>query len=107
MFKAIFLNKTDEGLHCELTELSEADLMEGDVTVKVEYSTLNYKDGLAITGKAPVVRHWPMVPGIDFGGEVIDSDHDDTSVMMNVARLPAKSRRFNGKNLAISTRTRE
>jgi len=77
MFKAILLNKTDEGLNCQLTELSEVDLMEGDVTVKVEYSTLNYKDGLAITGKAPVVRHWPMVPGIDFAGEVIDSNNDD------------------------------
>ncbi len=75
--KAILLNKTDDGLLSKLTEISESDLMDGDVTIKVEYSTLNYKDGLAITGRAPVVRHWPMVPGIDFSGEVLDSTHDD------------------------------
>ena len=56
-----------------ITELSEADLMEGDVTVSVEYTTVNYKDGLAITGKAPVVRRFPLVPGIDFAGTVIAS----------------------------------
>ena len=75
MFKAILLNKTDEGLQRELTLVADADLMEGDVTVNVEYSTLNYKDALAITDRAPVVRRWPMVPGIDFAGTVIESNH--------------------------------
>lgn len=75
MFNAILLNKTDEGVQRQLTTVSDDDLMEGDVTVKVEYSTLNYKDGLAITNKLPVVRHWPMVPGIDFAGTVSDSSH--------------------------------
>ena len=59
----------------EITEIPEDDLMEGDVTVAVEHTTVNYKDGLAITGKSPVVRHWPMVPGIDFAGTVTDSNH--------------------------------
>jgi acrylyl-CoA reductase (NADPH) len=57
--------------------MSEADLMEGDVTVAVEATTVNYKDGLAITGKAPVVRRWPMIPGIDFAGTVLSSTHGD------------------------------
>ncbi len=77
MFKAIVLNKTDKGLQRELTEVPDIDLMEGDVTVNVEYSTLNYKDALAITDRSPVVRHWPMVPGIDFAGTVIESSHAD------------------------------
>ncbi len=54
-----------------MTELTEADLMDGDVTVAVEATTVNYKDGLAITGKAPVVRRFPLIPGIDFAGTVI------------------------------------
>src|SRR5215210_7941613 len=53
--------------------MDDADLMDGDVTVHVEWSTVNYKDGLAITGKLPVVRRWPMIPGIDFAGEVLSS----------------------------------
>lgn len=77
MFKAILLNKTEKGLQRELTMVADTDLMEGDVTVNVEYSTLNYKDALAITDRAPVVRHWPMVPGIDFAGTVIESNHTD------------------------------
>ena len=84
MFKAILLNKTDEGLQRELTMVTDADLMEGDVTVNVEYSTLNYKDALAITDRAPVVRHWPMVPGIDFAGTVIKSNHTDWQAGDNV-----------------------
>ena len=52
------------------TELGEAELMDGDVTVRVSHSTINYKDGLALTGKAPVIRRWPMIPGIDFAGTV-------------------------------------
>jgi acrylyl-CoA reductase (NADPH) len=70
MFKGILLNKTDAGIDAQLAEIDEANLPEGDVTVRVEYSTINYKDGLAITGKAPVVRKYPMVPGIDCAGVV-------------------------------------
>ena len=70
MFKAMLLNKTDAGLDRKLAELDDADLPQGDVTLRVEYSTLNYKDALAITGKAPVVRQFPMVPGIDCAGLV-------------------------------------
>ena len=70
MFNAILVNKDDQGYRAELTQVNEASLPEGDVRVKVLYSTLNYKDGLAITGKGPVVRSFPMVPGIDFAGEV-------------------------------------
>jgi acrylyl-CoA reductase (NADPH) len=77
MFKAILLNKNEDGsTRAELTQLDDAQLpADGDVTVAVEYSTINYKDGLAITGKSPVVRKWPMVPGIDGAGEVIASSH--------------------------------
>lgn len=77
MFKALLVNKTEAaGYTCALTELDEAQLpSSGDVTVKVDWSTINYKDGLAITGKAPVVRSFPLVPGIDFAGTVTASDH--------------------------------
>jgi len=67
------INKTEAGQSCELKQLTDDDLMEGDVTVEVEYSTLNYKDGLALTGKAPVVRTFPLTPGIDFSGTVTSS----------------------------------
>jgi len=77
MFKAILVKKDDQGYRAELAELDEASLPEGDVKVKVLYSTLNYKDGLAITGKGPVIRHFPMVPGIDFAGEVLESSSPD------------------------------
>ena len=79
MFHAILLNKNEDGTtKAELTQLNNAQLPEdGDVTVAVDYSTINYKDGLAITGKSPVVRKWPMVPGIDGAGEVIASTHPD------------------------------
>ncbi len=80
MFKAILVNKDDQGYRAELTNLEEASLPEGDVTVKVLYSTLNYKDGLAITGKGPVVRSFPMIPGIDFAGEVTASGSPDFKV---------------------------
>ncbi|WP_072386368.1 MDR family oxidoreductase [Hyphomicrobium sp. CS1BSMeth3] len=72
-FKGLLLTKGDAGPHAAWTELTDADLMDGDVTVRVSHSTINYKDGLAITGRAPVVRRWPMIPGIDFAGEVIAS----------------------------------
>ncbi len=79
MFRAILLNKNEDGsTKAELTQIDDAQLPpEGDVTVAVDYSTINYKDGLAITGKSPVVRKWPMVPGIDGSGEVIASTHPD------------------------------
>ncbi len=73
MFKAIVINKDDKGYRAELDQLEESALPAGDVRVRVNYSTLNYKDGLAITGKGPVVRSFPMVPGIDFAGEVLES----------------------------------
>lgn len=76
-FRALRLNKTDDGQAHEFVELTEADLMEGDVTVSVSHSTLNYKDGLALTGASPVVRVWPMIPGIDFAGTVESSSHAD------------------------------
>ena len=74
-FKAIRIDKADKGTTAALTQFDEADLMDGDVTVRVEWSTLNYKDGLAVTGKAPVVRRFPMIAGIDFAGRVEQSSH--------------------------------
>lgn len=74
-FKAIVVEKTEAGSKATLTDFDEAQLMDGDVTVGVEYSTINYKDGLALTGKAPVVRRWPMIGGIDLAGTVESSTH--------------------------------
>jgi len=74
-FKAIRIDKADKGTTAALSQFDEAELMEGDVTVRVEWSTLNYKDGLALTGKAPVVRRFPMIAGIDFAGTVEQSSH--------------------------------
>jgi acrylyl-CoA reductase (NADPH) len=76
MFAALQLTNTLK-FKAELTQLDEASLMDGDVTVQVAYSTINYKDGLAITNKSPVVRRWPMVPGIDCVGTVTQSAHAD------------------------------
>jgi acrylyl-CoA reductase (NADPH) len=76
-FKAIVVEKADKDQTVSLTEFDEAGLMDGDVTVRIGWSTINYKDGLAITGKAPVVRRFPMIPGIDFAGEVETSSHPD------------------------------
>ena len=74
-FRAIVVEKAEGGAKAALTDFDEANLMEGDVTVRVEYSTVNYKDGLAITGKAPVVRRFPMIAGIDLAGTVENSSH--------------------------------
>lgn len=74
-FRALRLFKTDAGQEARLVELSDDDLMDGDVTVRIDYSTLNYKDALALTGEAPVVRVWPLTPGIDFSGVVETSSH--------------------------------
>jgi acrylyl-CoA reductase (NADPH) len=86
-FEALLLTKTDAGPKASWTWLTEADLMEGGVTVRVTHSTVNYKDGLAITGKLPVVRRWPMIPGIDFAGVVESSESPDfkpgDSVILN------------------------
>lgn len=75
MFNAVLISKTDDGQSVELTQLDEAQLPEGDVTVDVEYSTLNYKDALAITASSPIARVWPLVPGIDFAGTVTESSN--------------------------------
>ncbi|GAC1336380.1 MAG: MDR family oxidoreductase [Bradyrhizobium sp.] len=74
-FKAIRIDKAEKGTTAALTQFDEAELMEGDVTVRVEWSALNYKDGLAVTGKAPEVRRFPMIAGIDLAGTVEQSSH--------------------------------
>ena len=74
-FRAIRVAKTETGQETQFVELNDADLMEGDVTVRVAYSTVNFKDGLALTGKSPVVRVWPLTPGIDFSGAVESSSN--------------------------------
>jgi acrylyl-CoA reductase (NADPH) len=77
-FKAILVSRDENKKQSvDITDMTESELMEGDVTVAVEATTINYKDGLAITGKAPVVRRWPMIPGIDFAGTVLSSSHAD------------------------------
>ena len=74
-FKAIRIDKAEKGTTAAYADFSDADLMDGDVTVRVTHSTVNYKDGLAITGRSPVVRRFPMIPGIDFAGVVETSGH--------------------------------
>jgi acrylyl-CoA reductase (NADPH) len=74
-FRALRLFKTETGQEARFVDLTDADLMDGDVDVRVEFSTVNYKDGLALTGKSPVVRVWPLTPGIDFAGVVETSTH--------------------------------
>src|SRR5580658_9999924 len=77
MFRAILISKQDSGQSVRVATLEDADLPTLPVTVRIEYSTINYKDGLAITGKAPVVRRFPMIPGIDLAGTVEASTHPD------------------------------
>jgi acrylyl-CoA reductase (NADPH) len=72
-FRALRAHKTDGGQEVRLEELTLADLMDGDVVVRVEHSTLNFKDGLALTGRSPIIRAWPLIPGIDFAGVVESS----------------------------------
>jgi acrylyl-CoA reductase (NADPH) len=79
MFSAILIEKGEAGQSVSLTSLDETRLTDGNVSIEVEYSTLNYKDGLAITGKSPVVRKFPMVPGIDLAGVVTESTHPEWS----------------------------
>ncbi|PKH19063.1 alcohol dehydrogenase, partial [Pseudomonas sp. 43NM1] len=80
MFNGILIDKDDSGYRATLQEINEEQLPEGNVTVRVAYSTLNFKDGLAITGSSPVVRKFPMVPGIDLAGSVEASEHPDYKV---------------------------
>ncbi|MFT6903284.1 MAG: acrylyl-CoA reductase (NADPH) [Colwellia sp.] len=81
MFNSLVINKDDsQGYHAGIKELSEADLTDGDVLIKVLYSTINYKDALAISGKAPVIRRFPMIPGIDLVGVVEQCDNDKFNV---------------------------
>jgi acrylyl-CoA reductase (NADPH) len=80
MFKGLLITQEDKKSTASVVELQEDQLPEGDVLIEVHYSTLNYKDGLAITGKSPVVRSFPMVPGIDLVGKVLQSDSNRFSV---------------------------
>src|SRR5450755_4004040 len=75
MFKAVLIERDERPYRATFASLEDSRLPAGDVTVRVDYSTLNYKDALAITGKAPVVRQFPMVPGIDFAGSVHESEN--------------------------------
>jgi acrylyl-CoA reductase (NADPH) len=77
MFKALLLEKPDTGFRAGVQSVDDSQLPDGDVLIAVRHSTLNYKDGLAITNKGPVVRAWPMVAGIDGAGEVLESSHPD------------------------------
>lgn len=76
MFKALVLNQEDRVTHASVQTIDESQLPEGDVTIQVDYSSLNYKDGLAITGKGKIIRNFPMVPGIDLTGTVLSSDNE-------------------------------
>ena len=78
-FKALMIEKNDDNQSIEIVSINEDDLMEGNVLVNVTHSTLNYKDGLAITGASPVVRSFPMIPGIDFSGIVLSSEDKEFS----------------------------
>ncbi len=77
MFNAILITQDEHGTRAGLQAMDESSLPDADVAVRIDYSTINYKDGLAITGRAPVVRRFPMVPGIDFAGTVERSTHPD------------------------------
>ncbi len=74
-FKALVVSKTESGQKAEFTEWTEDQLMPGDVTIRISHSSVNYKDGLAVTGKSPIIRQFPLIPGIDFAGKVITSTH--------------------------------
>lgn len=93
MFKALLINKNETAQSVSITDIDESQLPEAAVTVKVEYSTINYKDGLAITGKSPVVRKFPMVPGIDFAGVVESSTSDQWKAGDRVVLTAGRRRR--------------
>ena len=80
MFRALMVDRPEDGFTCEIVELSDDDLPEGDVVVDVEYSTVNFKDGLAVTDSSPIVRNFPMVPGIDLAGTVATSDSPEVAI---------------------------
>ena len=80
MFNALMVNKVDEEFTAEIKQIEEGELPDGDVLIDVEYSTINYKDGLAVTNSSPIVRSWPMIPGIDLAGIVTESSNPDVSV---------------------------
>lgn len=86
-FKAFLASKDGDKSSVALTELTDADLMEGNVTVAIDHSTINYKDALAVTGRAPIIRRWPLIPGIDFAGRVVKSEDPryapDSLVILN------------------------
>jgi acrylyl-CoA reductase (NADPH) len=79
-FRAIQISKTETGQKVDFVNLTEADLMEGDVTVAISHSSVNYKDGLALTGKAPIIRKFPLIPGVDFAGSVTRSTHKNWKI---------------------------
>ena len=79
-FRAIQISKTETGQKVDFVNLTEADLMEGDVTVAISHSSVNYKDGLALTGKAPIIRKFPLIPGVDFAGAVTQSTHKNWKI---------------------------
>ncbi|MDE2445528.1 MAG: oxidoreductase [Alphaproteobacteria bacterium] len=79
-FRALLVSKTDTGQKVEIIKLTEADLMEGNVTIAVSHSSVNYKDGLAVTGKGPIIRKFPLIPGVDLTGVVTASSHQDYKV---------------------------
>ena len=79
-FRAIQISKTETGQKVDFVNLTEADLMEGDVTVAISHSSVNYKDGLALTGKAPIIRKFPLIPGVDFAGSVTHSTHKNWKI---------------------------
>ncbi len=86
-FNALLATKSEKGPSIAWTELGRDDLMDGDVVVRISHTTINYKDGLALTNKAPIIRKWPLIPGIDFAGEVLESSHPEfkpgDSVILN------------------------
>jgi acrylyl-CoA reductase (NADPH) len=79
-FRAIQISKTETGQKVDFVNLTEADLMDGDVTVAISHSSVNYKDGLALTGKAPIIRKFPLIPGVDFAGSVTRSTHKNWKI---------------------------
>ena len=98
-FRALVVTKNGDRRSVEATELTDADLMDGDVTVAVEHSTVNYKDGLAITGKAPIIRKFPLIPGIDLAGRVLRSEHPRFEVGDRVVGKRLGSRRDASRRL--------
>ena len=79
-FRALLVSKTGTGQHVGITQLTDADLMDGDVTIAVSHSSVNYKDGLGITGKSPIFRKYPLIPGVDLAGVVTQSAHKDYKI---------------------------